>query len=60
MNFSGNTWKEGLQIRKKINVVSLGYNDSLPFEQEHICDIVAFTQDISKDTFRIAPSYLIG
>ena len=26
----------------------------------NICDIVVFTQDISKDTRRIAPSYLIG
>ena len=47
-------------VRKKINVVSIGNNDSLPFEHDHVCDIVAFTQDISKDTCRIAPSYLTG
>jgi hypothetical protein len=46
--------------KRNINKVPLGYNDSLPFKQNHVYSIVAFTQNISKDASGVATPYLIG
>jgi hypothetical protein len=48
------------QGKERLMPFPLGYTDFLPFKQNHVYSIVAFTQNISKDASGVATPYLIS